>query len=673
MFDFDELGDKEEATAAEPVPRVVLREATAPAPAGLVAESRGPALPDATSAEAVPALTAPNGAALVNGTALQALLSNAATAAVTPRTGLLAEPLGPTAVSATTAQAAATQSAQTAVAPVAASAAAPTAAPAAVPAVAPAASPTAAPTAATAAALVAPPPAAGDGQPEANPSNARYRPGMVLESVGAVIVRQAEDLDSTVVCRLVADSHAEVLAIGTGPSGKRVRVRILGQAEAVEGWVSVIAKNTAPLWRQVKAQAAKTKEDGEAERQHALEDARRKVEERPKVAGAQARQHNEGKPTARFAVGETWRAVGPMVVREKELLSASHNPVIKKLEVDSEIQVVQIGVDASGKRILIRDSEGLEGWVSVVNADGQELLKPVVRKEPELFTGAGQALGGTGSPTAADPRAAALAAAERRQQTALTHGVGEAKAKALKEKEQRDTILKKLGEIYAKRREEVPIAMQTASLALLQKHLDHLQDSPPPAAPAPAAVARAAAPPQPQPQFGRGRPEDGRPAFQPPARTLAVRESPQEPLPCPAAGPAPLGQQHVITPAEERRQLMLEARGLGLTERQMQAVLDLEALGFNYRQALEAYLACERNQELAANFLFETPVAEDEAPEAPMLGGHAEQPVEEVSLALREWEAVQRLEELGFDRPASLRAFLECGKDEEMAGNLLLM
>ncbi|CAK0790594.1 unnamed protein product [Prorocentrum cordatum] len=42
-----------------------------------------------------------------------------------------------------------------------------------------------------------------------------------------------------------------------------------------------------------------------------------------------------------------------------------------------------------------------------------------------------------------------------------------------------------------------------------------------------------------------------------------------------------------------------------LSAKDQQAVQDLQDLGFSRQQALEAYLACERNQEVAANRLFE--------------------------------------------------------------------
>jgi len=59
---------------------------------------------------------------------------------------------------------------------------------------------------------------------------------------------------------------------------------------------------------------------------------------------------------------------------------------------------------------------------------------------------------------------------------------------------------------------------------------------------------------------------------------------------------------------EDDEEAALAAGGvqtLSLTSEEHQAVERLQALGFSQRQAVEAYIACGKNEELAANFLFE--------------------------------------------------------------------
>lgn len=153
-----------------------------------------------------------------------------------------------------------------------------------------------------------------------------------------------------------------------------------------------------------------------------------------------------------------------------------------------------------------------------------------------------------------------------------------------------------------------------------------------------------------------------------------------------------------LSPMQRRMMLMQQAQDVfRLTPPQLKAVLDLESLGFGYDQALEAFLVCERSQELAANFLLEgqhldaaealggnvgpSPIAGPGPPSSSRQAGSAASQVpsssqvpnlSDVALTLPDWEAIQRISELGFDRQVALQAYLAANRNEELAADQLL-
>jgi UV excision repair protein RAD23 len=50
-----------------------------------------------------------------------------------------------------------------------------------------------------------------------------------------------------------------------------------------------------------------------------------------------------------------------------------------------------------------------------------------------------------------------------------------------------------------------------------------------------------------------------------------------------------------------------------VTQEELDAINRLTALGFPKHRAAEAYFACDKNEELAANFLFESGVEDEDA------------------------------------------------------------
>merc|ERR1711972_813475 len=109
---------------------------------------------------------------------------------------------------------------------------------------------------------------------------------------------------------------------------------------------------------------------------------------------------------------------------------------------------------------------------------------------------------------------------------------------------------------------------------------------------------------------------------------------------------------------------------------ELQDIFKLESMGFDLQRSIDAYISSGKVQFAAIDLLVESP-PEGKVTSASTLG-IAQSSVcltaeeEEAPLTMAEHVEIQRIQELGFDRPTALKAYLFYGKDEQKAANQLL-
>ncbi|CAJ1358639.1 unnamed protein product [Effrenium voratum] len=129
--------------------------------------------------------------------------------------------------------------------------------------------------------------------------------------------------------------------------------------------------------------------------------------------------------------------------------------------------------DVSKDYKLARQLQKEEERSARASGSGSRPARPQPQRPNWQSAGSGQTLGGDGNDASLSPeerRQRALEAAERRQNQ--VKGVSAEKVQEMRLKEQKDALLGKLAEHYARQKLEMPMGLNAASVEQLKQHWD---------------------------------------------------------------------------------------------------------------------------------------------------------------------------------------------------------
>lgn len=215
-----------------------------------------------------------------------------------------------------------------------------------------------------------------------------FNVGAACETVRNVTMRKEELMDSEIVHRLRAVTQLQVLEVGSGSMGRRIRV---SDNQGHNGWVSITSVAGLVLIREIAGLVKSVAALDDAEESTGMSDNDglhcSSGAECDSESGTDCQLFSGHVPSLQndsatgkdslvphFGVGAVCETLRNVTMRKEEPMDSE---IVHRLPAVTRVDVLEEGTEPKGRRIRVCDNQGHTGWVSITSMAGLILIREI--------------------------------------------------------------------------------------------------------------------------------------------------------------------------------------------------------------------------------------------------------------------------------------------------------